>query len=599
MFVMMFATQFEASTSTRAMKHYIYGSAWFDAGVYLFVVNIVVNTLRRRPFGFRHAGFLTVHSAILMIVAGGLMTRYLGTDGTMPIPEGGESRSILLPDSDLVVEFDGRTTRVPTHFDLQPWKPDQERVVEIPGTSYALRIDRYFPSAAVTDTLLEESSGQGPIVQVALGTGETEPTSGWLLARDPAQGVAQVGSVTLRFVESPALAGIRETWAKRPAPKPAPPAPHGPAGTLQLVWADGGMETITVPSNESRVRTTRAGVDVHVDQIFRAFVLTDTGFADGEGAAENPALRFHLVDANGPIEEHFSFTHFPEFRATPPEGKEHRLSHALWMPTDHAHGAPLGEERELVLEWREPGTIVTHTSWKDTLDGAPIGVGETRAFTDAGLLLRVLQAAPDGRVARTVTKISDEVENPVLHVRLEERDDTIRHAGLFDFLRGEHGLTPAAIDPNRAWVFHGSEHAFATPEGPLTVRYESRTIPLPFGIRLDDFVERRYPGIETAASYESHVQVVPTSGDPFAEKIHMNHPLKYGGYTFYQASFQRTPEGEITVLSVAKDPGMTFSFFGYCVLVAGLLVIFFVKPYLRRLDDRIARARAAALGGTT
>ena len=36
MLVMMFATQFEASTSTRAMKHFIYGSAWFDAGVALF-----------------------------------------------------------------------------------------------------------------------------------------------------------------------------------------------------------------------------------------------------------------------------------------------------------------------------------------------------------------------------------------------------------------------------------------------------------------------------------------------------------------------------------------------------------------------------------
>jgi cytochrome c biogenesis protein ResB len=128
---------------------------------------------------------------------------------------------------------------------------------------------------------------------------------------------------------------------------------------------------------------------------------------------------------------------------------------------------------------------------------------------------------------------------------------------------------PASIDPNRAWVFHGSEHAFHTPEGPLKVRYESRTIPIPFGIRLDDFIERRYPGVEMAASYESHVHVVPAIGDPFVEKIHMNHPLKYGGYTFYQASFQRTPEGEITVLSVAKDPGMTVSFVGYCVLVAG------------------------------
>jgi hypothetical protein len=39
---------------------------------------------------------------------------------------------------------------------------------------------------------------------------------------------------------------------------------------------------------------------------------------------------------------------------------------------------------------------------------------------------------------------------------------------------------------------------------------------------------------------------------------------------------------------------MTVSFAGYCILVAGLLLIFFVKPYLRRLDDHVARSRAVA-----
>jgi hypothetical protein len=607
MLVMMFATQFEASTSTRAMKHFIYGSAWFDAGVFLFVVNLIVNTWRRRPFGFRHAGFLTVHVSVLTIVAGGLATRYLGIDGTMPIPEGGESRAILLPDNDVVVEHAGREVRVPTHYDLSPWKHDPNDVVSIPGTPYAVRIDRYYPSAAVTDTLLEEESGRGPIVQVALGTGDSEPTSGWLQARDPVQSVAQVGRVTLRFVESSSLAAVREAWARREAAAPAQakvassPA-DSQAGTLELVWANGGAETISVPPDGGVVGTSRPGIRVHVEQIFRAFVLTDTGFADGAGADENPAIRFHLVGPDGPIEEHFSFTHFPEFRATPPEGTVHLLSHANWIPSDHAphdHAGAAAQARELVLEWREPGTIVTHTSWKDALDGTPIGVGETRAFTQAGVLLRVLQAAPDGRVARTVAKTSDEVLNPVLHVRLEERDASIRHAGFLEFLRGDAGLSPAAIDPNRAWVFHGSEHAFETPAGPVRVRYESRTIPLPFGIRLNDFVEQLYPGTAMAASYESHVDVVPANGEPFSEKIYMNHPLKYAGYVFYQASFQRTPEGEITVLSVAKDPGMLISFVGYCILVFGLLVIFFVKPYLRRIDDRIARSKSASAGGTS
>lgn len=109
MTTMIFATQFEASTNTRAMKYFIYGSHWFDVAVALFVVNIIVNTLRRRPYRFRHAGFLTVHTGVLIIVAGGLTTRYRGVDGTMPIPEGSEAKEISLPQNDLVVEAGGRS----------------------------------------------------------------------------------------------------------------------------------------------------------------------------------------------------------------------------------------------------------------------------------------------------------------------------------------------------------------------------------------------------------------------------------------------------------------------------------------------------------
>ena len=63
----------------------------------------------------------------------------------------------------------------------------------------------------------------------------------------------------------------------------------------------------------------------------------------------------------------------------------------------------------------------------------------------------------------------------------------------------------------------------------------------------------------------------------------MNHPLKYEGYTFFQASFQRNAAGqEVTILSVARDPGMRVSFIGYCILVLGLLLIFFAKTAQRR-----------------
>jgi hypothetical protein len=184
---------------------------------------------------------------------------------------------------------------------------------------------------------------------------------------------------------------------------------------------------------------------------------------------------------------------------------------------------------------------------------------------------------------------------PAIQVALVEPDDSepLRLASVVDLIRGKRPLKLASVDPNRSWLFHNEDEVeFTTPEGPIVVRYEGRTVPLDFGIHLEDFREETYPGISMAASYESHVLVRPAVGTEFPHEIKMNHPLKHAGYTFYQASFQRTPQGEeITVLSVARDPGMQVSFFGYCVLSAGLLLIFFVKPYFRKLDDRIARSR--------
>jgi hypothetical protein len=186
---------------------------------------------------------------------------------------------------------------------------------------------------------------------------------------------------------------------------------------------------------------------------------------------------------------------------------------------------------------------------------------------------------------------------PVLRVHLVEAVGSapLHLASLFDFLRGRRATKLADCDPNRAWLFHGTRFDFDTPQGPVRVGYEGRTVPLDFAIRLEDFREETYPGVTLAASYESRVVVQPDAGEEFPVRIYMNHPLKHAGYTFYQASFQRTAEGgEITVLSVARDPGMRVSFVGYCILVAGLLLIFFVKPWFVRLDDRRARRRVAA-----
>ncbi len=585
MLTMMIATQFEASTSTRAMKHFIYGSKWFDAAVFLFVVNIVVNTLRRRPYGFRHIGFLTVHTGILVCVTGGLASRYFAVDGSMPIPEGAASREISLPENDLVVEAGGRTVRHDTHYELKPWENEHADLYDVPGTPYRLRVDRYYPTGTVADTLLHDPAAGQPTLRLAIGVAGHEPTASWLRVGDSERSAVTHGPVRVRVASPSEAEGIRKEW------KSAPSAPS--AGKLRVFWKRGGSDTFDVPLRPgASFATSVPGVRVEIVQVFRAFMLADGGAVDASDKPENPACRFRVLRPDG-REEHLSFSKFPEFKVDPPEGESWLVTHGAWEPAAGLGGF----EREVLIEHAGEGRWLTWTSGGDPSDGAVLDRDETRELANAGVLLRVLEAADHGVLARVVVKESDEVQRPVLLVRLvqESGGDNPAEAAFLGALRRET-FERAATEPNEVWLFHGESFRFETPSGPLDVYFRTRNIPLDFAIHLDDFREETYPGISLAASYESHVTVQPSAGEAFQEKIYMNHPLKYAGYVFYQASFQRTPDGEITVLSVAKDPGMKISFVGYCILVAGLLLIFFAKPYLRKLDDRRAN-RTANAGG--
>jgi len=98
---------------------------------------------------------------------------------------------------------------------------------------------------------------------------------------------------------------------------------------------------------------------------------------------------------------------------------------------------------------------------------------------------------------------------------------------------------------------------------------------LPFEIELADFVKTDYPGTQMARAYHSDI-VVNDGALSFPVRIEMNKPLRYQGYTFYQSSFEISPAGEMTVLSVVKNQGWLFPYVGAGIILAGLLLHLFV-----------------------
>ncbi len=105
----------------------------------------------------------------------------------------------------------------------------------------------------------------------------------------------------------------------------------------------------------------------------------------------------------------------------------------------------------------------------------------------------------------------------------------------------------------------------------LSLRY--RHYQLPFSIHLKDFEKLDHAGTMMARAYSSKVTV--TEGASTEDtKIYMNHPLRRGGYTLYQSSFdQSNPSGiETSIFQVVHNRGQLMPYIAVVVITLGLLI---------------------------
>ncbi|MGF1449621.1 MAG: cytochrome c biogenesis protein ResB [Opitutales bacterium] len=116
---------------------------------------------------------------------------------------------------------------------------------------------------------------------------------------------------------------------------------------------------------------------------------------------------------------------------------------------------------------------------------------------------------------------------------------------------------------------------------------------LPFSLALDDFIHRRHPGTDIPAEFASELRLDnPQTQEARPVRIAMNEPLRYGGYTFYQASFAN--EDRTSMLQVVHNPSWLLPYFSVGIVGLGLVVHFMIGLYrfLTRQEKKRARAQA-------
>lgn len=98
----------------------------------------------------------------------------------------------------------------------------------------------------------------------------------------------------------------------------------------------------------------------------------------------------------------------------------------------------------------------------------------------------------------------------------------------------------------------------------------------PFALHLIDFKHDVFTGTQMARNYSSLVRLIDHDRNVDREVlISMNHPLRYSGETFYQASFLQDDTG--TVLQVVKNPGWLLPYISCTLITIGMLMHFGVR----------------------
>ena len=103
---------------------------------------------------------------------------------------------------------------------------------------------------------------------------------------------------------------------------------------------------------------------------------------------------------------------------------------------------------------------------------------------------------------------------------------------------------------------------------------------LPFAVRLDKFTRELYPGSNIPKAFKSDVTTI--DGDIQQQiQISMNAPLRYKGYTLYQASWGPPNAGPgdrlYSSLAAVRNPAEQFPLYACCVICFGLLIHFCQK----------------------
>jgi len=577
------ATVYERAYGSLITTVMVYHAWWFAALFALLAVCLVCAVVVRLPLRRHQYGFAVVHLGLLTLMGGFWASGNNRLDGMLEAPPEAESARIELPtDSMTVVEEQQRRVAefqpirdagYPSLlgfliYDMWHDLPAQinvlatpRRVIEADG----LRVDL----TAVLDTGASElgfgPAASGPPAALVTLTARTaaataEPFSRTWMAPGR-ESIIDEGLV----VGSMMVSGSPHLAEGFGAPLP----PAGPDGELVIGLAD---RQVRVPAEPGRVAELAADLAVRIERVLRNPKPTDGNLVQDDTARLDPVVEYSL--GRGPAETRTWTRRFAAALILAPGGDgfpEALYEHPLVYASSGGQGAylqllsvPGDQGRRLLVRWFTrskglSGQAEVHGTWRGDLAGGGNGPMQLTAAVD---WLPNSQPMPEA-----VTMQPGKQDRAMRWARFRFSDGTSTVDRWF------HRDEVAAIELGKRTLFASYRRAI----------YDLRE-KHGFALRLDHFDEGKDPGGMRSASFSSQVTVLPANGEPIPALVTMNEPLLHAGVAIYQTAFRpevdakQQPTGrQVSIFTVATDPGRVAKYVGSLVLVTGIVLLYLMR----------------------
>jgi hypothetical protein len=616
----------------------VFRTWWFNALLVLLFVQVTAVLSKRYPWGWGQAGWVLTHVGVLVVLVGCTVSDLFLRDGALGLSPGedtdrfedytkldshgkpvktelGYGVKMLGTDEtfyhEIWIGFPGVRAGDDVLMTQEQLRPGRRIPVKQPDgkASYEVRIlevhERALFETALVSAKAAGREGGSPVLRVAIQDGRPEGggktlDEGYLFPDGFYTG--RIPSYAMQYRRAATAEEARDLLAGKV------PAGHGKHGLLE-VRAPGFAEPVRVPATPGEKVT--AVSPEGTSWTFEVERYNPSYWVDGPPADEDPTkwpdrpalevlVRRGVPNVDGgavgrtvvyaeprlqaQLEEMFRQGDESGHGGTPAAGWgpaaecSYRFEFEPAVQTWIVEGP--GIERTLVV--RRRGAPVETAPLAAPGASGPVGL--------PGIEVRLLEAIPDAVEDQRIQPLPQETDSQYVESCLHALETGAGPPPLVSAAKVEVLERDAAGERTRTeWLVAEKKglvdgRVFHSTDGELAIV----------------MVETR-----NTLMYRSALEVLSldgkpilVDGKPFRHVVRVNNPLKWGGYAFYQNSFLRGSAGEpnASVFRVKYDRGIPILYSGFVILVAGVFMMLYVNPMLRKRRG-IAAAAPTEGGG--